>query len=145
MYCIKCGKQTGSDAMICPECDTTVKTVEVIPEEKTSSPELKSTRWLGLGGAITATAIGLVSWVFVFVMLLGLATAAVGLMICVGLIALALALSSVAGGLEAVKLWDSTRREGKPAPIATCILSMVSFANATGVLLFLTVFTIIVI
>lgn len=144
MFCSKCGKKIDYDALVCREC-AAPQEATLAPEVKTAEPKVKSTRWLGLGGAITATLIGLASWVFVSVMVLGFVTGAVGLMISVGLVALALALSSVAGGLEAIKIWDATRREGKPAPVATSILSIASFANATAVLLFITVFTFIVI
>lgn len=154
MYCVKCGKKTDSDDMLCDECkanqsganeENTASSAEVVeekPENAQSEAEINAQRSkerkTGLVKAIILNAIAfcqvyafLISLVFVAIAMMmetdGLVGVAIGFMIFGELLFLsveAFTVYAVIEGIKLVKLFVRHCKEKKGKPIASFVLGI---------------------
>lgn len=140
MYCTRCGKQIDYDATVCNECaareaaENAAKnsTVTNIFEEQGGfgvahsapiAPTGENTRMRGFGAALTGVILSFVG--LIFCMLGGVDEEAFGLII----IGIGMLIASMILGAISLGRFFSTKREGKPVPIATLVMGIASLAE----------------
>jgi hypothetical protein len=139
MYCSKCGKEIGYDALVCRECEQSearTALVEVLAPEQTSTESEENPRMRGFGKALAGCIIGfvatIISVVVYMVGLIGIMTAweagsDIGQMTLLTLLAELLAIIpaivAIVYGVRSIKVFKTTPTY-LPKPIATLVVGI---------------------
>ncbi len=154
MFCSKCGKKIDYDAVVCNECSGTQGFFANEDTMPTIEEKPKTSRNLGLGGAIAGAVLGYIALAFGAV---GMCYAIIGAImkftafepidpdvtsigaiflkigIVFSLITLIFAFISLSKGVKSIKLFKASR----PRPIATLVLGIMSLDYSVASLLFI--------
>ena len=154
MFCSKCGKKIDYDAVVCNECSGNQSFFVEEVQKPTMEEKPKTSRNLGLGGAIAGAVLGYIALIFsaigmcysmvgVIAFIIGTAEGPEDILmigetffvvgIVFGLVGFIMSIVSLKKGIASIKLV----KKSSPKPIATLVLGIVSVDYAAaGLIMF---------
>ena len=154
MFCSKCGKKIDYNAVVCNECSGNQSFFVEEAQNPVVEEKPKTTRNLGLGGAIAGAVLGYIALIFSAIgmcysivgviafiigtaegpediLIIGVTFLAIGVVF--GLVGLIMSIVSLKKGIASIKLV----KKSSPKPIATLVLGIVSVDYAAaGLIMF---------